>query len=192
MVTSSIFDLTVNAFSDLVTEVFSGTDESQKTKLREVLGQFARISKNRSKRKSSTVQHILPPDAKRMKLSVCLPPEMVEKILKLLNIKKICQARLICKQWKEIIDQGNLLKKASGKIFELSCFYIQLMTYFVLILGFCLFYFLVGISCIIVAGSIVYHFNCFHFQKIFHVLLFLVVMTGLLGILDRPLKLLKF
>ena len=121
MVTSSIFDLTVNAFSDLVTEVFSGTDESQKTKLREVLGQFARISKNKSKRKSSTVQHILPPDAKRMKLTVSinnLPPEMIEKILKLLNIKKICQARSICKQWKEIIDKGNVLMKASGKLFE--------------------------------------------------------------------------
>ena len=56
-----------------------------------------------------------------MKMSVGinnLPPEMVEKILKLLNIKKICQARLICKQWKEIIDKGNLLMKASGKLFE--------------------------------------------------------------------------
>ena len=59
--------------------------------------------------------------AKRMKLSVDinrLPPEMVEKILKLLKINEICQAQLICKQWKEIIDKGNLLKKASGKIFE--------------------------------------------------------------------------
>ena len=46
-----------------------------------------------------------------------LPPEMIEKILKLLNIKKICQARSICKQWKEIIDKGNLLKKASGELF---------------------------------------------------------------------------
>ena len=58
-------------------------------------------------------------DAKRMKLSVSfnnLPPEMVEKILKLLNIQKICQVRVICKQWKEIIDKGNLLKKVAGKI----------------------------------------------------------------------------
>ena len=57
--------------------------------------------------------------AKKMKLSISinsLPPEMVENILKLLNIKKICQARFICKQWKEIIDKGNLLKKASGKL----------------------------------------------------------------------------
>ena len=60
-------------------------------------------------------------DTKRIKLSVSfshLPPEMVEKILKLLNIKNICQARVICKQWKEIIDRGNLLKKASGKTLE--------------------------------------------------------------------------
>ena len=118
MVTSSIFDLTVNVFSDLVTEVFSGTDESQKTKLREVLGQFARISKNKSKRKSSTVQHILPPDAKRMKLSVCLPPEMVEKILKLLKLKEICQAQLVCKRWNDIIVKGNLVKKVAGKMLE--------------------------------------------------------------------------
>ena len=44
-----------------------------------------------------------------------LPPEMVEKILKLLNFKDICQAKLICRRWKEIIVKGNLLKKASGK-----------------------------------------------------------------------------
>ena len=46
-----------------------------------------------------------------MKLSVSFnyfPPELVEKILKLLSIKNICQARLICKQWREIIDKGNL------------------------------------------------------------------------------------
>ena len=44
-----------------------------------------------------------------------LPPEMVEKILKLLNFKDICQANLVCKRWKEIIVEGNLVKKASGK-----------------------------------------------------------------------------
>ena len=60
-----------------------------------------------------------------------LPPEMVEKILKLLNIKEICQSRMICKQWKEIIDKGNLLKKAAGKIFEPFNFYIESMTYLV-------------------------------------------------------------
>ena len=62
-----------------------------------------------------------------------LPPEMVEKVLRLLSIKEICQAKLICRRWKEIIVKGNLVKKASGKIlvhflstriFHISCFYI--------------------------------------------------------------------
>ena len=56
-------------------------------------------------------------DAKKMKLSVSinnLPPEIVEKIIKLLDIKVICLARVICKQWKDIIDKGNLLKKVAG------------------------------------------------------------------------------
>ena len=58
------------------------------------------------------------PESKRIGFSVThgiLPPEMVEKILKLLNIKDLCQAQLICRRWKEIIDKGNLIKKASGK-----------------------------------------------------------------------------
>ena len=45
-----------------------------------------------------------------------LPPEMLEKILELLNYKEICQAKLICRRWKETIDKGNLLKKVAGKI----------------------------------------------------------------------------
>ena len=45
-----------------------------------------------------------------------LPTEIVEKILKLLSYKEMCQARLICKRWKCIIKKGNLLKNASGKI----------------------------------------------------------------------------
>ena len=45
-----------------------------------------------------------------------LPPEMLEKILELLIYKEICQAKLICRRWKEIIDKGNLLKKVAGKI----------------------------------------------------------------------------
>ena len=44
-----------------------------------------------------------------------LPPEMVEKILKLLNCKDIYQLQLVCRRWKEIIDKGNLKKKATGK-----------------------------------------------------------------------------
>ena len=47
-----------------------------------------------------------------------LPPEMVEKILKFLNYKDICKAQLVCRKWKDIIDNGNLLKKASGSLFE--------------------------------------------------------------------------
>ena len=44
-----------------------------------------------------------------------LPPEMVDKILKLLNYKDLCQAKQVCRRWKEIIDMGNLKKKALGK-----------------------------------------------------------------------------
>ena len=47
-----------------------------------------------------------------------LPPEMVEKILKLLNFKDTCQANLVCKRWKEIIVKGNLVKKVAGKMLE--------------------------------------------------------------------------
>ena len=47
-----------------------------------------------------------------------LPPELVEKILKLFTFKEICNVQLTCKRWKDIIVKGNLLKKASGKIFE--------------------------------------------------------------------------
>ena len=47
-----------------------------------------------------------------------LPPELLETILKLLNYRNICQARQVCRRWKEIIDNGDLIIKASGKIFE--------------------------------------------------------------------------
>ena len=47
-----------------------------------------------------------------------LPPEMVEKILKLLKLKEICQAQLVCKMWKEVIVKGNLVKKVAGKMLE--------------------------------------------------------------------------
>ena len=52
-----------------------------------------------------------------------LPPEMLEKILKLLNFKDICKAKFICKRWKDIIVIGNLVKKASGKINAFLSFY---------------------------------------------------------------------
>ena len=44
MVSSSVFDLTVDAFGDFVNQVFSGTDENQKAKLRTKLNQFSKIS----------------------------------------------------------------------------------------------------------------------------------------------------
>ena len=57
-------------------------------------------------------------ESKKMEHSLVheiLPPEMVEKILKLLNYKDTCQANKVCRRWNEIIVKGNLLKKASGK-----------------------------------------------------------------------------
>ena len=115
MVNSKTFDLTVNAFGKLVTEVFSGDDESQKAKLRTKLIQFSKISKSVGKRNSDS--QIVSFQAKKKKLSYVeniLPPEMVEKILKLLNFKDICQAQLVCKRWKDIIVKGNLVKKVAG------------------------------------------------------------------------------
>ena len=90
MVNSITFDLAVNAFGDLV------------TKLRRMLNQFSKISNDERKR--------MPDD----QINIILPPEMLEKILKLLNFKDICQANLVCKRWNEIIVKGNVLKKASG------------------------------------------------------------------------------
>ena len=51
-----------------------------------------------------------------------LPPEMVEKILKLLNYKDLCQAKQVCRRWKEIIDLGNLMKKSKSKILAFATF----------------------------------------------------------------------
>ena len=123
MVNSKTFDLTVKAFGNLVTEVFSGTDESQKAKLRTKLIQFSKISK--SEGKSNSEGQISGIQAKKKRLSDVeniLPPEMVEKILKLLNFKDICQAQLVCKRWKNIIVKGNLVKKVAGKMLEKCLF----------------------------------------------------------------------
>ena len=59
--------------------------------------------------------------AENIKLSginTIMPPEIVEKILKLINYKDIYQAKLTCRRWKEIIHKGNLMKRALSKIFE--------------------------------------------------------------------------
>ena len=116
MISSSVFDLTVNTFGDFVNKVFSGTDESQKAKLRTKLNQFSKISKSEGKRNSDG--QIVSFQAKTKRLSDVeniLPPEMVEKIFKFLNFKDICQAQLVCKRWNEIIVKSKVLKKASGK-----------------------------------------------------------------------------
>ena len=116
MVSSNIFDLTVNAFGDLVTEVFTGTDENQKSKLRSMLHQFSKISTGAIKRKSNSEnRNIQPKKMSPLVIHDQLPPEILEYIFKFLNYKEIRQAQLICRKWKEIIDNGNLLKKASGK-----------------------------------------------------------------------------
>ena len=101
MVNSKTFDLTVKAFGDLVTEVFSGTDENQKAKLRTKLIQFSKISKSEGKRNSDGQLSSFQAKKKRVSdVENILPPEMVEKILKLLKLKEICQAQLVCKTWK--------------------------------------------------------------------------------------------
>ena len=59
-------------------------------------------------------------ESKEMKSYVIhdtLPPEIIVKIFELLNFKDICEARIVCTRWKQIIDENNLV---FGKIFELS------------------------------------------------------------------------
>ena len=105
MVNSETFDLIVNAFGNLVAEVFSGTE----AKLRKMLNQFTKIGWKRK------------PDGQinsDVDVENILPPEMVEKILKLLKLKEICQVQLVCKRWKDIIVKGNLVKKVAGKMLE--------------------------------------------------------------------------
>ena len=90
MVNSKTFDLTVKAFGNLVTEVFSGTDENQKAKLRTKLNQFSKISKSDGKRKLDGQINSVQTKKRRVSdVEKILPPEMVEKILKLLNFKDI-------------------------------------------------------------------------------------------------------
>ena len=116
MVNSKTFDLTVNAFGNLVTEVFSGDDESQKAKLRTKLNQFSKISNDERKRNSDgQISSVQVRKSRFSDVENILPPEMLEKILKFINFKDICQAQLVCKRWKEIIVKGNLVKKVAGK-----------------------------------------------------------------------------
>ena len=110
-----------NGFGAVVLEIFSGSDEDQRVKLRKMLDGYTQISLAGFKRK--WIPDILTNinQAKNMRLSLIhniLPPEMMEKILKLLNFKDIYQVQLTCRRWNEIIVKGNLLKKASGKSHE--------------------------------------------------------------------------
>ena len=45
-----------------------------------------------------------------------LPPEMLKKILGMLDIKSLCFARQTCKHWKQIIDLYNIMEEAKSKI----------------------------------------------------------------------------
>ena len=115
---STHLDSIGNEFVALVVEIFSGSDEDQKAKLRRMLDGYTQISLVGIKRKWKPDILTNINQAKNMRLSVIhniLPPEMMEKILKLLNFKDICQVQLTCRRWNEIIFKGNLLKKASGK-----------------------------------------------------------------------------
>ena len=119
MISSIIFDVAVNAFGYFVNKVFSGTDENQKVKLSAKLNQFSKISKNKRKRMSDgQIVSFQAKKRRRFDVENILPPEMLEKILKLLNLKEICHAQLVCKRWKEIIAEGNLVKNVAGKIHE--------------------------------------------------------------------------
>ena len=66
---------------------------------------------------------------KNLSIHEILPPEMVEKIIKLLNYKDIYPSQLVCIRWKEIIAMGNLKKKASGmtstNLLHFSIWYIK-------------------------------------------------------------------
>ena len=113
MVNPSYLDSIGNSFRAVVIEVFSGTDENQKAKLKRMLDSFTQISQWNSTN-NKTIEL-----AKKMRLSVIhniLPSEMMEKILRLLKFEDICKAQLICKRWNEIIVKGNVLKKVSGNV----------------------------------------------------------------------------
>ena len=118
---STPLDSIGNAFGAVVLEIFSGSDEDQKAKLRRMLHCYSQISLVGIKRKwkPNILNSIRQANReKNIRLSLIhniLPPEMMEKILKLLKFKDICQVQLTCKRWNEIIVKGNLLKKASGK-----------------------------------------------------------------------------
>ena len=89
---SSDFNEALTSFKTFAEAIFSGQDKSQKLRL-------CGIMKNLSIPAMINI----------------LPPELLEKIFKLLNFKDTCQANFVCRRWNEIIVKGKVLKKASGR-----------------------------------------------------------------------------
>ena len=62
-----------------------------------------------------------------------LPPEIFEKILKILGFKSIKAAQLTCKQWKKFIDDFKLVEAVSCKfnsmhiLREIKCRYQRIL-----------------------------------------------------------------
>ena len=114
MVGSNKFDLTVHAFEDLVNEVFSGTDEDQKTKLRNKLKYFTKVSSDNYKRKLKINQEISV-RAKKVKLDLArkvdLPNELWIKIMNYLKTKDIfSNFALVCKLFHGFTQDLNSIK----------------------------------------------------------------------------------
>ena len=114
MVGSNKFDLTVHAFEDLVNEVFSGTDEDQKTKLRNKLKYFTKVSSANYKRKLKINQEISV-RAKKVKLDLArkvdLPNELWIKIMNYLKTKDIfSNFALVCKLFHGFTQDLNSIK----------------------------------------------------------------------------------
>lgn len=65
-----------------------------------------------------------------------LPPEIFEKILKILGFKSIKVARRTCKQWKKFIDDFKLVEAVSCKfnlmhiLREIKCRYQRILVSF--------------------------------------------------------------
>ena len=109
-----MFDLTVNAFEDLVTEVFSGTDEDQKIKLRDKLKYFTKVSSANCKRKVKINQENSIKAKKlrlRMARNVELPNESWIKIMNYLKTKDIFNNfALVCKLFHDFTQDLNSIR----------------------------------------------------------------------------------
>ena len=100
---ASDFNEALTSFKTFAEAIFSGQDKSQKLRL---CGMMKNLS--------------IPA------MINILPPELLEKILKLLNFKDTCRVNLVCRRWNEIIIKGNVLKKVAGKNNAFLLFYKKL------------------------------------------------------------------